>query len=108
MADGTRMFLERRMVSRKTPGDGKLEISMAAAKRLQDVGTTIEVELGSRRAPARVETMACACQKVGSAHEHHFVMSDLLRSLRSETQVDLHLDVSDGERPCISVAPVAS
>ena len=84
-------LLERRTVSRKTPGDGKLEISASAAERLRAAAATLEVELAGRRAPARLDTLACSCQKVGRSHEHHFVASDLLRSLHADMQVDLHL-----------------
>ena len=103
------MFLERQTVSRKTPGDGKLEISPAAAQRLRTSASTFEVELGSLRAPGRVETLACSCQKVGRAHEHHFVASDLLKTLGGGTRVDLHLDdlpAAVGQRARLTVLPV--
>ena len=90
------MFLERQTVSRKTPGDGKLEISAAAAERLTAAATMLQVQLGERRAPCRVETLACTCQKVGRSHEHHFVASELLKALRAATQVELHLDEHPG------------
>ena len=91
------MFLERQTVSRKTPGDGKLEISAGAAERLRAAASTLEIELGELRAPGRVETMACTCQKVGQAHEHHFVTSELLKTLHAASQVDVHLDELSGE-----------
>jgi hypothetical protein len=103
------MFLERQTVSRKTPGDGKLEISAGAAERLRAAANTLEIELGELRAPGRVETMACTCQKVGSAHEHHFVTSELLKTLRAASQVDLHVDElpdQPGERATVTVLPV--
>jgi hypothetical protein len=103
------MFLERQLVSRKTPGDGKLEISARAAERIRAVGSTLEVELGELRGAGRVETMPCTCQKVGRSHEHHFVASELLKTLRPATQVDVHLDESagqPGERARVTVLPV--
>lgn len=90
-------LLERRTVSRKTPGDGRLEISASAAERLRAAAATLEVEFAGHRAPARLETLACSCQKVGRSHEHHFVASDLLRSLRADMEVDLHLEERGGE-----------
>ena len=85
------MFLERRTVSRKTPGDGKLEISPESAELLRSAGQELDIELGGIRAAGRLETMACACRKVGRAHEHHFVVSELLKSLREATEVSLQL-----------------
>ena len=86
------MLLERRTVSRKTPGYGKLEISRDAAERLRGAATSLEGELGAMRASARVETIACTCRKVLAAHEHHFVTSELLKALDAATDVELHLD----------------
>ena len=91
-------LLERRTVSRKTPGDGKLEISASVAERLRPAAAVLEVEVAGRRAPARLETLACSCQKVGQSHEHHFVASDLLRGLRADMEVELHLLEQQGER----------
>ena len=103
------MFLERQTVSRKTPGDGKLEISPAAAVQLRTAATTLEVAVADVHAPGRVETLACTCQKVGSAHEHHFVSSELLKTLRAASQVELHLDElpgKAGERARVTVLTV--
>ena len=85
------MLLERRTVSRKTPGDGRLEISPGAAERLRSVGGALQVEVAGTSAPAVVETMACTCRKVGQAHEHHFVVSELLKSLREASEVEVRL-----------------
>ena len=103
------MFLERQTVSRKTPGDGKLEISSMAAEYLRTMPDALEVELGPHRAPARVEELTCTCQKVGRAHEHHFVASDVLKSLRGGTVVDLQMSAirdERGERTLMTVLPV--
>jgi hypothetical protein len=35
------MFLERRTVSRKTPDDGRVEITTAAASRVERLGTAL-------------------------------------------------------------------
>ena len=81
--------LERRTVSRKTPGDGRLEISRTAADRLREGGAVLEVDYDGRRAAGRIESMECTCQKGTGAHEHHFVASDILKGLRASTEVEI-------------------
>ena len=90
------MFLERRTVSRKTPGDGKLEITKPAAERLRPLGATFQVELGGRRAPGQLASMACTCRGADAPHEHYFVASELLRALRAASEVDLSMDRAKG------------
>ena len=103
------MFLERQTVSRKTPGDGKLEISRVAAEQLQGLPQTLEVELGTHRAPASIEAFNCTCQKVGRAHDHNFLASELLKTLPADTLVELRVTAirdGEGERTRVSVLPV--
>lgn len=38
------MFFERRTVSRKTPGDGRLEITKAAALRVEGLGNAFAID----------------------------------------------------------------
>ena len=98
------MLLERRTVSRKTPGDGKLEISALTADAVTPIGPTLTVELSGRHAPASVSAMTCTCAKgAGSAHRHLFLESDLLKELEAGAEVDLRLD-RDAAR--LSVTPV--
>jgi hypothetical protein len=101
------MLLERRTVSRKTPGDGRLEISHAAAEELRARAPSLEVELHGARAPGHVETMACSCAKAGSPHEHHFLASELLKSLHAASDVELHLldsaDPGGGARVAVTL-----
>jgi len=102
-------LLERRTVSRKTPGDGRLEISPAAADRLRAGAPALEVEYDGRRAPGRVESMECTCQKATGAHEHHFVASELLKDLRASIEVELlveHAASAPGSRLHLAVRPV--
>ena len=89
------MFLERRTVSRKTPGDGRLEISAAAAERMRAIPSALEIEYDGERSPGGIEEMKCACAKASGSHEHHFVVGRLLRRLEPGTDVELHLDDSD-------------
>jgi hypothetical protein len=100
---GSGSLLERRAVSRKTPGDGRLEIAPASAARLRLTGATIEVEYAGRRAPGRLETMACSCAKAGGPHEHHFVSSELLKALRPGIDVDLRVEGTPAARGVVRV-----
>lgn len=102
-------LLERRTVSRKTPGDGRLEISRAAADRLRAGEAGLEVEYAGARAAARLQSMECTCQKGTAAHEHHFVVSELLRSLRASTEVELLVEEPaplSAQRLLLAVRPV--
>lgn len=96
------MLLEVREVSRKTPTDGRLEISAETARRLSPLAATLAVSVGSMRETATLEVMQCHCAKGGGegGHTHHFLKSALLATLTSgETVV---LELLDG--PVIAVA----
>ena len=97
-----RMLLERRTVSRKTPNDGKLEISRGTAEAVGPFGSRLRVEWSGQEAPASVVMMACTCAKGAGRHEHVFLESELLRSLQAGSEVDLTLDPG-GQR--LSVTP---
>jgi len=84
--------LERRRVSRKTPGDGKLEITKVAAGRLESLGGEFAVVVHDRTANAHVGTMPCTCRGGDSPHVHYFVESELLRSLTAGEEVELLVD----------------
>jgi hypothetical protein len=84
--------LERRTVSRKTPKDGRLEISPGAAARLGRLPEALRVELTGRTSPATLDRMACTCAGAGNAHEHYFIQSELLRELATGAEVDLSVD----------------
>ncbi|HEX4933499.1 MAG TPA: hypothetical protein VFV33_09990 [Gemmatimonadaceae bacterium] len=96
------MVLEVREVSRKTPLDGRLEVSAETARRLAPFGGQVTVEVGLQRDAGTLELMACQCAKGGGAggHTHHFVRSSLFESLTAgETVV---LELLDG--PVVAVA----
>jgi hypothetical protein len=86
-------LLEKVVVSRKTPGDGRLMISAASAARLGSLGG-VTLERGGERGPARVHEMTCTCAKGEGhgAHVHHFVESPLLKALDPGQEVALELD----------------
>jgi hypothetical protein len=99
------MFIEQRTVSRKTPLDGKLEISAAAAAQLQVLGSFFALRTDGHNARARLVELTCTCSKGGSAgqHLHHFVESDALRSLDPGTEV--RVEVDDAHPGSLSIAP---
>ena len=84
--------LEQRTVSRKTPGDGKLEITKVAAASLESLGASFPVLVDGQRGDARLGTMPCTCRGGDKPHVHYFVESDLFRSLTAGSTVDLVLD----------------
>lgn len=88
------MLIEHRIVSRKTPLDGRLEISESTAARLEPLGTTFPVHTARAAGEARLHTMTCTCAKSATTgqHVHHFVESDVLRALEPGSSVRLELD----------------
>ena len=85
---------ERAVVGRKTPGDGKLEVSAALARALGGDGAPIQVQLASDALAGSVEIMECTCAKAGASgrHEHHFVQCDAFRSLPVGAELVLRAD----------------
>ena len=101
-AEGGPRPIERRTVSRKTPGDGKLEITKIAANRLASLGErfTLVVDAPAhetRDGEARLDTMPCTCRGGDAPHVHYFIESELLRTLPVGSAVDLLLD-DNGKR----------
>jgi hypothetical protein len=89
------VFSERRVVSRKTPLDGKLEVSAEAAERLSAARGALSLVSQGREGTATVQSMACTCAKGdGAGHVHHFVESELFTSLVPGTEVQLAFDPS--------------
>lgn len=82
-------------MSRKTPADGKLEITKVVAAELESLGPRFTVVVGDRRGDGRLETMPCTCRGGDKPHVHYFVESDLFRSLSAGSTVDLELDDAD-------------
>jgi hypothetical protein len=86
------MLLERRTVSRKTPGDGRLEITKRAAGRLDRLGGPIELDVLGERGPATLGTMPCTCRGGDTPHVHYFLESAALKQLAPGSEVDLDVD----------------
>ena len=90
--EGPTRSIERRTVSRKTAGDGKLEITKVAAGRLESLGTQFPLVVDDRDGDGRLGSMPCTCRGGDKPHVHYFVESELLRSLAAGSEVDLFLD----------------
>ena len=86
------MRIDRRTVSRKTPRDGKLEISPAAATRLRELPGQLRVEWGGEAAPATIVSMSCNCGGSEQQHEHYFLESEIFRTLPVGEDVDVALE----------------
>jgi hypothetical protein len=86
------MHLDRRTVSRKTPRDGKLEISPRAAARLGEIGLALRAEWSGETKPATLVSMSCTCGGADAKHEHYFLESAVLRTLPVGREVDLSLE----------------
>jgi hypothetical protein len=87
------VILERCTVSRKTPLDGKVEITAPTAGHLRVLGDDFPISHAGHLGLAHLESLACTCAKAGgSGHTHHFIQSDLLRALIPGAVVVLVLD----------------
>ena len=87
------MLLEVRSVGRKTPNDGKLEITEATARRLAVLPMPRPVRVGDHTGHGSVSEFECTCGKGNSdaPHRHHFLESDLFRELVVDQTVVLEL-----------------
>jgi hypothetical protein len=88
------VLIEDRIVSRKTPLDGRLEISESTAAQLEPLGETFRVHTAHGDGEARLHAMTCTCAKSESSgqHRHHFVESEVLRAMEPGAHVRLELD----------------
>ena len=87
------MLLDERTVSRKTPLDGRLEISEPAADRLAALGDEFALISVGRTGRGRLSRLACICAKASAGgHVHHFLESPILMSLKPGAGVRVELD----------------
>ena len=92
-------FLEQRLVSRKSPLDGKLEISAATTALLGNPGVEFPVVAPEGKGVGRLESLECTCEKgaaAGVRHVHNFVHSSLFMSLTAGSEVRVQLDEATG------------
>ena len=95
----TYKFLEQRLVSHKTPRDGRLEISAAAAALLGSIEVEFPVMAPEGDGVGRIESLECICEKgaaEGVRHVHNFVHSYLFMSLTAGREVRVQLDEATG------------
>ena len=95
----TYKFLEQCLVSRKTPRDGRLEISAAATALLGSLGVEVPVVAPEGEGVGRLESLECTCEKgaaEGVRHVHNFVHSSLFMSLTAGSEVRVQLDEATG------------
>lgn len=92
------------MVSRKTPLDGKLEVSAAAAARLEESAAVFKLVALGEEAVGRIESLECTCNKSGGQrHVHHFVVSPVLRGLTEGSEVRIELE---SPRGAVHIVPI--
>jgi hypothetical protein len=84
--------LEDRTVSRKTPGDGQLEITRPAAQRLAVVGRSFALKTPAGSGTAELRTLPCTCRGADNPHEHWFLVSSLFRTLVPGATISISLD----------------
>lgn len=91
------MVLDVRAVGRKTPVDGKLEITAETARRLESLGTPLPVQLGDATGAVALLEMSCSCAKGWAGgegapgHTHHFLESALFKTLVADRTVVIEL-----------------
>lgn len=97
------MVLEIRPVGRKTPGDGRLEITEQTAQRLLILSSSFPVTMGEAADTVAVQAMSCTCSQGGdvAGHSHHFLQSPLFKTLTANRTAVIEL--VDGPAIVISV-----
>jgi hypothetical protein len=88
------MFLEHTTVSRKTPKDGKLEITEGAAARVGALPTRFDLVVNGEPGEGSLDSMSCTCRGAERAHTHHFLQGELLKSL--PVGCDVSIDLLEG------------
>jgi hypothetical protein len=86
------MRLERRTVSRKTPLDGKLEITKQAASSLVPLGSAFAVRALGQPGQATLGEYPCSCRGGDTPHVHYFLVSETFKALAPGSEVDIDFD----------------
>jgi hypothetical protein len=92
--------LERRTVSRKTPGDGRLELTRETARKIERLGPAVAMDLAGELLTGELGTLDCTCRGADKPHVHYFIQAEELRRLVPGSQVEISLDAA-GERLCL-------
>jgi hypothetical protein len=96
------MLIEHRTISRKTPLDGKLEITKVAAERLATLGDPLAIDVGGTRDEVTLSSFPCTCRGGDNPHVHYFLESALFKTLQVGSEVRLDWDEA---RRTLAVAP---
>jgi hypothetical protein len=92
------MYLETLKVSRKTPGDGKLQVTVTTFRAVEGAGSRLTARVADREAACGVSMLECSCTKyehpggAGKPHRHYFLESTLFHALTPDSTVRLDLD----------------
>jgi hypothetical protein len=82
------VVLEEVTVSRKTPRDGKLEVSAATSSQIEWLGDAFNVTSLGEEGSGMREALVCRCAKhEGMRHVHHFIVSPLFHRLAPDTRL---------------------
>jgi hypothetical protein len=82
------VVLEEVTVSRKTPRDGKLEVSAATSSQIEWLGDAFNVTSLDEEGSGTREALVCRCAKhEGMRHVHHFIVSPLFHRLAPDTRL---------------------
>ena len=84
-------LLERRNVSRKTPGDGLVEITKPVAERLRKLNTEFDLTTPAGHGRVALTSMPCTCRGADNPHEHWFLRADLFRRLIPGSDIEIVL-----------------
>jgi hypothetical protein len=84
-------LLERRNVSRKTPGDGMVEITKPVAQRLMKLNREFDLTTPTGHGRVALTSMPCTCRGADNPHEHWFLRSDLFKTLMPGAEIELTL-----------------
>jgi hypothetical protein len=95
------MYLESVRVSRKTPADGKLQITRSTFNALEGAAGGLTAKVRRAEAPCSLVTMECTCNKhhesgvAGTSampHRHYFLQCVLFHELMPDALLRLDLD----------------
>lgn len=89
------MLLQWCTVSRKTPRDGRLEITDRSARALAALPMPLRVRWRDATGDGALDSMECGCRGSEHRHVHWFIRSELLKALAPESRVQVDYD-ADG------------
>lgn len=91
------------IVSRKTPGDGKLEIPRSLIPAIAALADPFPLGVEGSEERGTLVSMECSCRGANSPHVHYFLQSAALKRLAPQTNV--RVDVTGIGVAVVSAAP---